>query len=65
MSCGVGRRNGSDLALLWLWYRLAATAWELPHTEDAAQKKKGGENYRHTNTSVYKEDPTGGYTRNF
>ena len=26
MSCGVGRRHGSDLALLWLWDRLAATA---------------------------------------
>ena len=26
MSCGVGRRRGSDLALLWLWCRLAATA---------------------------------------
>ena len=26
MSCGVGHRGGSDLALLWLWRRLAATA---------------------------------------
>ena len=26
MSCGVGRRCGSDPALLWLWLRLAATA---------------------------------------
>ena len=25
-SCGVGHRCGSDLALLWLWYRLAAAA---------------------------------------
>ena len=24
VSCGVGRRFGSDLALLWLWRRLAA-----------------------------------------
>ena len=37
MSCGVGHRGGSDLALLWLWCRLAAAvpiqyqAWELPH----------------------------------
>ena len=36
MSCGVGRRYGSTLMLLWLWCRLAATspirslAWELP-----------------------------------
>ena len=26
MSCGVGGRRSSDLALLWLWRRLAATA---------------------------------------
>ena len=26
MSCGVGRRHGLDLALLWLWPRPAAVA---------------------------------------
>ena len=26
MSCDVGHRCGLDLALLWLWYRLEATA---------------------------------------
>ena len=26
MSCGVGRRHGSHLVLLWLWHRPAATA---------------------------------------
>ena len=26
MSCGVGRRRDSDLALLWLWARPAAIA---------------------------------------
>ena len=36
MSCGVGHRYGSNLALLRLWHRLAATglirplAWEPP-----------------------------------
>ena len=36
-SCGVGRRHGSDPALLWLWRRPAATApirhlaWEPPY----------------------------------
>ena len=30
MSCGVGRRRGSDLALLWLWRRLAAIALTKP-----------------------------------
>ena len=37
MSCGVGRRRSSDLALLWLWHWLVATApiqplaWEPPY----------------------------------
>ena len=26
MSCGVGRRHGSDPVWLWLWHRLGATA---------------------------------------
>ena len=45
MSCGVGRRRGSDLALLWLRCRLAATApigplaWESPYATGAAPKK--------------------------
>ena len=44
--CGVGHRYGSDLALLWLWHRLAATAlvgslaWEPPYAEGVALKKK-------------------------
>ena len=46
MSCGVGRRIGSDLALLWLWRRLVATAlirslaWEPPYAAGAALKRK-------------------------
>ena len=42
MSCGVGRRPGSDLALLWC--RLAATAlirplaWEPPYATSVALK---------------------------
>ena len=46
MSCGVGHRHGLDLALLWLWRRLAAVApirplaWEPPYAVDAALKKK-------------------------
>ena len=44
MSCGVSRRCGSDLVLLWLWHRLAATApigplaWEPPYAVGAAQE---------------------------
>ena len=44
MSCDVGRRRGSDPALLWLWPRPGATAqirplaWESPHAAEAAQR---------------------------
>ena len=46
MTCGVGRRRGSDPALLWLWRRPAATApigslaWEPPYALGAALEKK-------------------------
>ena len=45
MSCGVGHRHGSDLAWLWLWRRLAATAlirllaWERPYAVGVALEK--------------------------
>ena len=59
MSCGIGRRHGLDLALLWLQPRPAATApirplaWELPcaagtalkRTKDKRQKKNNNNNY--------------------
>jgi len=46
LSCGVGRRCGSDPVLLWLWQRLAATApiqplaWEPPNAAGAALRKQ-------------------------
>ena len=46
MSCSVGYRHSSDLALLWLWCRPATTApiqplaWELPYATGEALKKK-------------------------
>ena len=46
MSCGVVRRHDLDLALLWLWYRLAAVApiwplaWEPPYAVSLALKSK-------------------------
>ena len=46
MSCGVGRRRGSDLALLWLWHRLVTTApirplaWEPPYAAGVALKQQ-------------------------
>ena len=46
MSCGISRRRGSDLALLWLWGRPAATAlilplaWERPYAVGMALKRQ-------------------------
>ena len=46
MSCGVGHRCSSDLALLWLWQRLAATVpinplpWKPQNDINEAQKKE-------------------------
>ena len=45
MSCGVGRRRGSDPVWLWLWQRPVATAlirplaWEPPCAMGAALEK--------------------------
>jgi len=45
LGCAVGRRRGSDPALLWLWWRLAATApirplaWESPFAAGVALEK--------------------------
>ena len=45
MSCGIGHKCGSDLALVWLWHRSAATApirplaWELPYAAGVALKR--------------------------
>ena len=45
MSCGVGRRPGSDPELLWIWCRPEATAlirplpWEPPYAAGAALEK--------------------------
>ena len=46
VSCGVGRRRGPDLELLWLWCRLAAVAlirplvWEPPYAAGVALKRQ-------------------------
>ena len=46
MRCSVGHRRGSDVALLWLCCKPAATtpiqplAWELPHAVVATLKKR-------------------------
>ena len=44
MSCGIGCRRGADTSLLWLWWRLSATApigplaWEPPYAAGVAQE---------------------------
>ena len=46
MSCGLGRRRGSDPSLLWLWCRPAATApigplaWEPSYAVSVALKRQ-------------------------
>ena len=58
MRCGVGHRRGSDLALLWLWHRLAAVAltgplaWELPYALGVALKSKKIDKNETNNTSL-------------
>ena len=51
MSCGVGRRRGSDQASLWLWHRPVATApirplsWEPPYAAGEALEKTKKKKY--------------------
>ena len=60
MSCGVRRRHGSDPALLWLWYRLVATApirplaWELHMPWIGPRKGKKTKNNNNKKTPLYK-----------
>ena len=57
MSCGVGRRHGSDLALLWLWHRPAVVApiqplaWQPPYAVVEALKKRQKTKKQKTYTS--------------
>ena len=50
MSFGVGHRLSSVLVLLWLWYRLVATAlirpltWEPPYASGMALKRQKTKN---------------------
>ena len=55
-SCGVGRRCGYDLKLLWLWHVPAAAAligplaWERPYAVGMALKKTKKKEKNGTNT---------------
>ena len=67
MSCGIGRRCGSDLSLLWLWCRPAAAAlihlpaWKLSFAMGAALKRKK-KNYFMFDPVIFLSFPT---TRQF
>ena len=64
MSCGVGRRHGSDTTLLWLWYRLASVApirplaWELPYAEGVPPQQKFAVKFSQTKYMVFFPDFT-------
>ena len=66
MSCGGGGRGGSDLALLWLWNRLATKApiqplaWEPPYDPGAALKgqKRKTETKDNGEKSIRKQNKT-------
>ena len=63
MSCGLGRRCGSDLALLWLWHRPAATApvrplaWESPHATGMALEKERQKEKKNPTSNIGLQDP--------
>ena len=62
MSCGVGRRCGSDPVLMWLWPRSVATApigpltWEPPYAQGVGLKR-----HTHTHTHTHKEEVAIGF----
>ena len=60
MNCCLGRRRGSDLALLWLKCRPEATAlmgplaWEPPYAAGVALKKTKQQKQKHPQTNKQK-----------
>ena len=63
MSCGVGHRPDSDLALLWLWRRPVATApirplaWEPPYAVGEALEKTKREKQNKTKPTKQTKNP--------
>ena len=66
MSCGIGRRHSSDLALLWLWCRPAAKAlirplaWEPAYAVGVALKRKKKKRKKKTSTKLVETDDRDG-----
>ena len=61
VSCGIGRRHGSDPTLLWLLRRPTATApiqplaWEPPYSAEAAQENGKKTNNNNNSSSYFKQ----------
>ena len=61
MSCGVGHRRGSNLALLWLWHSPVATApirplaWKPLHAIGGALKRTKDKKTKQNKTKNAKE----------
>ena len=59
LSCGVGHRCSSDLALLWLWYRPGATApiwplaWEALYAVGVALKRQKKKKKKKSSNFLY------------
>ena len=65
MSYGVGHRGGSEMALLWLWLRLAATAligplaWKPPYATGVALEKTKRQTHMRAHTHTHKSSNVG------
>ena len=60
MSCGVGRKHGSDSELSWLWCRPVATtpnrslAWEPPYAMGTALERQKAKKKRERERTEFK-----------
>ena len=65
VSCGVGRRQGLDPALLWLWHRLAATADSTPSLGTSICRESSPRNGKKRTEKTNKKKFKGIYVLNY